>query len=434
MNFLTTIAKILIKRKFSLIWLNGRRSGCLLLLMLAPLVQAQFMESLFSPKVRVSIKHPPGLPLKAERIVFAPSGGKCSAQVLQAITSDLLSSGIEIIDRQNIALIFAEQNMSLTHRIDPATAIKIGKIIGPSVLLSVQTLRCTDKQETSYKSIKVRISKDQYEDGYRFYATTQVFLKLSVQASDLATGRIFAARVLEYDPMETQSSTDGFPVYPEVFDLLDQAIRSATWEVHKMFVPWAETKELVFYKNKRCNLRNAYQTLQAGLIEHALEISKDNVEECTSNAKSKPKVLAQAYYNLGMTYRITAQFDLALENFRQAMRFRPGDLVSRAISNTIAAKKSALALQAMETDASLKIQDKEMQQEMHIEAQEKNAITNASIITMANQGLPVSIILKLIDTSECRFNVTGGALAKLYAAKVSEAIILRMIDKAKESH
>jgi hypothetical protein len=71
---------------------------------------AQFFESLSNPDVKVNIQHPPGFGIKVKKVVFNTATGSCSDQVIDAMISDFVSNGVEVIARENLQTILKEQN------------------------------------------------------------------------------------------------------------------------------------------------------------------------------------------------------------------------------------------------------------------------------------------------------------------------------------
>jgi tetratricopeptide (TPR) repeat protein len=120
-----------------------------------------------------------------------------------------------------------------------------------------------------------------------------------------------------------------------------------------MFFPWSEMRSLRYYKDDKCNLQTAYQLLKIGDVEGAAEQSKKNLEYCKSQPKIKPKTLARAYYNLGMSHFMRDEHDEALELFEQAYRLKSGSRIQETILECKRAKAEAAKMREYESRMAL---------------------------------------------------------------------------------
>ena len=402
------------------------------------LAPGQFRAA-FNPKVRVAIEHPPGLSLSVEKIVFGPAMGECSDELIQFLISDFVENGVEVIDRQNLDLILSEHDFNFSGYVDQTTAAALGRIIGPSALLSVRVTRCaTDQQRLSRTAQRtVGSGDDRRTVKVRIYiARTRAFLRFSVQTVDLHTGRIFAARTINRSPQRSFESEEGYPEYPSEFDVLDAAYAGAVEEIHRMFFPWIETRSLTFFNGKKgqCDLKPAYQALRIGDKERAMELSMANVELCRNDPKVKEKQLSNAYYNAGVMHRMTGDLEPALERFQEAYRLQPkATVIAQAIKESKDAMAAMEAMQRVEESVQMQAEARRDVEALkqHEEHQERrNVVTNSDIIDMVKLQMSQAIIIHRIATSQCEFDLSTEGLASLTQAGVGENVIVAMMDKA----
>jgi len=394
-------------------------------------VSAQGFDAMSNPKIFVKLTHPPGLGLKIDKVVFNPATGNCADQIIDALISDFVNNKVEVIDRENLQTILAEHNFNLTGYVDKNSAVSIGKIIGPSALLTVKVLRCqTEIKDNLYEDEK----KFNYQTGTNyvvraFIARTTVYLKVSIQTTDLTTGRIFTAKVLEYSPKLENRSYDGKPESPSEFDVQETAFRYLTSDVHRMFFSWTESTDLYFMDDKDGGLKEAFKALKAGDIEQAFDLSQKNLEQCKNTPDIKEKVLAHAYYNLGMMYFIKNDYDKALEFFQESQKIRPGKIVTESIGECNRAKSLAEEMQKVDDKAAIEIEKANIQTQQAEKSQIANTLTNADIVSLTEKKLPTNLIIQKIKTSTCNFNTSTEALLELTNAGVAEEVILLMMEK-----
>ncbi len=391
--------------------------------------RAQFFESLVCPQVTITLSHPPDLGIKVSKIAFGPATGMCSDQLIDAIQSDFIRNNIVVIDRAHLTSILAEHQLTLSGFVDQTSASAIGKILGPSALVIVKVQVCNVKvdRRTGKRTITDKDKKSIEIPVY--YSRTRAFLRGSIQAVDLATGRIFASQPFDYSPERTNESEKGYPDPPAEFDVQNLAFQSFTDVAHRMFLPWSEPRTLYFYDNKDHNLKAAYQALNSGNLDLAFEISKKNLQECKADTKIKEKLLSHAYYNVGMTFLLKEDYDKALEFFQEAAKLHPGDIVTSAMTNCKKAKDLQISRQIVEQKASFEAEKKIEEDTKAVQADQANTLTNKDIIKLIQMKLSNAIILQKIKTSKCNFDTSPDALGILNAAGVNDEIIVAMMGK-----
>ena len=392
---------------------------------------AQGFDALSNPKIYVKLTHPPGLGLKINKVVFNPATGNCSDQIIDAMISDFVSNNVEVIDRNNLQAILAEHDFTFSGYVDKNSAASIGKIIGPSAMITVKVLRCqTEIKDNLYvDEKKYNYETKQNYIARAYIARTTVYLKASIQTTDLTTGRIFTSRVLEYSPVKENKAYNGRPEAPAEFDVQELAFRYLTSDVHRMFFPWTESTDLYFMDDKDGGLKEAFKALKAGDIAQAFELSKKNLEFCKNSTDIKEKVLAHAYYNLGMMYFIQNDYDKAIEFFQESQKIRPGNIVTESISECNRAKALASEMQKVDDKAAIEIEKSNNQAQKAEQSQIANTLTNSDIIALTEKKLPTNLIIQKIKTSTCNFNTSTDELVKLTNAGVSEDVILLMMEK-----
>lgn len=376
------------------------------------------------------MKHPPLLGIKVNKVAFGPATGKCSDQIVNAIISDFVSNKIEVVDRADLTTLLSEHNFTLSGYVDKSSAVAMGKIIGPSVLIFVKVQRCATEQQHLYNNeTKYNYTTKQKYEVTAFYSKTTAYLKASIQAVDLATGRIFVAQTVNYSPSQSNKSYQGYPEFPSDFDVQDIAINDMVAFVHRMFLPWTEIKNLFYFDDKKCGLKQAYQALRVGNLDEAFNLSQKNLEKCKNTHRVKKKILGHAYYNMGMSYMIRDDYDKALENFREANKFRPGDIVTDAINICQKAKALAFAMQQVDKKAEIEAAQQQAESNNTKQVEIRNTLTNKDIIELTQKKLPNALIIEKIKTSNCKFDTSTDALLKLTKAHVSNDVIIAMMNK-----
>ncbi len=229
--------------------------------------------------------------------------------------------------------IFEEHNFGLSGEVDRGTMVELGKLAGATTLVAVKAFGCTTETQ--------RVT-----DGTSYISKTRAAFRASVQVIDITTGRKFSARSINETVTEQNSSTEGYPVFPPSDQMQTRVLRTAAFEVYKWFFPWVEQRNLYFFDNKDCGLKEAYRLLKIGDIEGATQRSEANLEACLKDPKAKPKRKAQAQYNLGMVRFIGGEYDEALELLSAAYASYSKPLVAEAIRDCKRAQALAEEMRA----------------------------------------------------------------------------------------
>ena len=421
------------------------------------IADAQLLARLANPSIDVMIEHPPELNIQVDTIVFGQAVGNCADEVTQALIDDFLHSGLDVVDRDHLNAILKEHNLAARGLSDPSTILAVGEIVGPSALISVRATRCAPKRETSERKTtkyETRTTTTKDEDGNETTETTpvpagtvttrvaqtSVDMRVSIRVVDLTTGRVFGGRSFATSPalensLDLENSwDDSKPSYPPESAVMDLAVGSVLADVRPMFFGWTESRQVVFYNNDRCGLKLAYRTLRNGEHDRVLELSRRNLEACLQDRKAKKRVLANAYYNLGMAQTIVGDYDEALGNLTKAERLRPGSVVNEAIAETRAAQEASAARDRFNEETQSLAEAKESflaeqteAEQKALEAEAAAALTNDDIVGMVEAGLADSIIVARIRNATTEFSLGTTDLKALTEVGVSEEVVVTMI-------
>lgn len=290
---------------------------------------AQGWDRLGNPPVKVTLKHPPGSPIRLGTVAFGEVGGECSDQIISALTEELVAQNVTVIDRQNLEASLAEHKLNTSGYVDQATAVKMGKMLGADAMFMIRVSRCATTMPSYLRGEKTYLlggTKNVY------YAKVKGSVVVSFQTIDLKTGRIFRARNINVSPEVTNESEGGYPEAPASFEVVDKGIRQVVGEILHMFFPWTEERELLFFDDGDYNMKTAYNLFKAGQIEQALEVSRTNLEKCKADPKHKPKHLRHALHNVAMCLFALDKYEEALPLFQEALTYEGGDVQTEAIA------------------------------------------------------------------------------------------------------
>jgi tetratricopeptide (TPR) repeat protein len=433
---------------------NGRSRNNKKTMLLASLLFMAFImpNSTFAqffgpPSTSVLLNHPPNLGLKVNKIVFNQATGECADQIVNELISLFVSNNVEVIDRDNLTAILREQNFSWSGYVDQSTALSIGKIIGPSAMITAKVLVCQSSLTRSYKDHE-RSEKDKSGKVRKWmermhYSTLKVNIKVSLQTVDLTTGRIFAAKIFDASQSETTQAEGGEPVPPDEYQLKEKAFLSLTKEVEPLFFPWTETVTVAFFKDKidRKGSKSAWDALKVSNYQGAIDLAMQYLEWCEDvnnftnkkgkvDEKDRVESLSHAYYNCGVMCFILNDYDTALQYLKKAQEFMPADkYIADAINDCNKAKSLTEANQRIDNRNAAEIAKSEQQVAQAQQQAAAKILKNADIIALTKSKLSKSIIIQKIKAEQCNFDTSTNALIELSKAGVDDEVISIMVAK-----
>lgn len=302
---------------------------------------AKMWDSMTNPKTSIQIEHPPSLPLRVKRVAFGETkGGACADSLQSRVLDDFFANSVEVVDRSQLDAVIAEHRLQGSALFDQKNASEVGRLLGAEALIFVEVLACNSTP--SKKPVQYIVNK-QLVNGYKFVLTG--VLRGQLRTIDLTTGKLLAMK--RFEARQAQEADGG---YPPADSVMQAAELDAAGQIRRMFFPWQEPMELIFYDDKDCGLKTAHSLLKALDFDGALAQSEQNLENCRSQGTVKPKLLAHAAYNVGMMHFIRASYDKAVEYLTEAAKLNSSDVITEALAKCRTAKRTADEMARYEVD------------------------------------------------------------------------------------
>jgi hypothetical protein len=325
----------------------GRVAGSLVMLLAAQTAAAGLFDvvkdlkkkvGLGGPEYEINIEHPPIRPLKVAKVAIAKPEGECSEGVASRVEEDFVQAGLTVIDRQQLAAVIAEHKLQVGPMIDQKTAAKVGALVGAQALVFVKVMDCrtTKSKQKLFSSA---------ESGTVYKHTVNGMINGSLRVVNLTSGQVVAAQ--RFEGTGELESDEGFP---DPVLALGDAEKNAAFSIHKVLLPWTETKRVVFYSDSQCDLKTASNLLKAQDLDGALKQSETNLATCREQPKVKPGTVARAYYNLGILQFMREDYEPALSNLTEAQKLNSSDVYISTIADCRKARELAALMEKYEND------------------------------------------------------------------------------------
>lgn len=289
------------------------------------------LQKLVNPEVEVQVTHPPELGIRIQRLAFAPTAAPVEADLVQALIADL-SGAIEVLDRANVERILGEQKFSNSGLVDEKTAVELGRLLGSPtlVIVKVHHFAFTPSRRQTSQTKKEKVDRKEVERTVTtYFARKQGDFVASVQAVDLASGRIYSAKRVVAAPSLENSQDNAPPDFPGDGQVRELAIAQAVAQVRRMLLPWNETRKLVFFDDGDYGMKAAYARLRARDYPGALSLALESRAKAAGDPQARPKALGRTGYNAGICHFILGDCESGLPFLKAALDLEPDSGIYR---------------------------------------------------------------------------------------------------------
>ena len=266
---------------------------------------------------------------KYKQVAVAEVGGNAGRAVADKLNEGLVESGrFTVVDRQNLDRILKEQELNASDMADASNAAKLGKVMGTSALIF----------GTAEKNYKEDITKDSGTctkvDGktttkYKCTTYTRVgkaTLKGTLKVVDVETGQILKTKTLPCEKSVSTSKTDGDPDKIDPDPYFEACTGGIVATFMKAIAPYTETVNANFVKDGDLpSMEQGINQAKLGDWANAVETFKAAVDSGAKNPKISQSTLAKAWWNLGLAYEYSGQFDEGLKAIKKAYELVPDD-------------------------------------------------------------------------------------------------------------
>jgi len=212
-----------------------------------------------------------------------------------------------VVDRQHMAAVMRELQLSSTDLADPNAAAKLGKVVTAGALIfgDVQSQYREEPEDSRYKD----------EKGV-FHVWHQIkgeaYVRATFKVVDVSTGRLIVAKTYEEKRDDTNRALDK---RPQAIDrtALESAARHAVVErFMKAIVPHQEYQYAHFEKDGDIpQLEGGIGWAERGDWKKAQDSFNGAAQDSEKNVKLKAGQIAKCYWNLGLSYEYAGDYDKA---------------------------------------------------------------------------------------------------------------------------
>jgi tetratricopeptide (TPR) repeat protein len=277
-------------------------------------VVGALLLSCAAPGFNVKVLRPAEINLAGiDKIAIGSIEGPANAEVAEALATSIFNSGrYEVLDRQHLYEIFQEHRLSFSGMVDQETAVEIGKLVGSAALVfgRVSTHKYSEDM-THYDG------KDKKGRSYRVYTRKgQGQVSMTLQVTDLRTGKIVAIKQLSDTQGAKKSATNDYPEKIDSKSLLARARENCVVTFMKAIAPYEVSERVSFEKDKEIpEIERGITLAKTGDLWRASGAFQKAVQENPTSPK--------AHFNLGIAYMCLGDYGEAIQVLDKAYSMAP---------------------------------------------------------------------------------------------------------------
>ncbi|MBN2000810.1 tetratricopeptide repeat protein, partial [candidate division KSB1 bacterium] len=259
------------------------------------------------------------------------------------LTTQLFQSGrYEVVDRQHFSQLLEEHKLSMTGLVDETTSAQVGKFLGSAAMIFGRVGQHEYSEEMKTSDYKDKDGKSHRNYARKGYAKVAITL----QITDLETGKIIAIKNLDKTVTKDVTSTDTRPAEIDEKALLRDARERILTTFMRDIAPYTENERVPLLTDKELpQLKQGIGMAKIGNWDKAIEYFKAAIETAPGNSKT--------YFNLGVAYESTQDFKPALEYLQKAYDIEPKNTYLKEIARCQKLQQDLQVLRKQMQDAGM---------------------------------------------------------------------------------
>ena len=242
-----------------------------------------------------------------------------SDELMQALFE---AERFEVLDHESLKMSLTQNNLFMSSLTDGGNEEEIRKIFGNLAFIYGNITEYDYDEDVTHKDVERKdkeTGKVTTTRTYRREGTASV--RVSLRIVDLRTSKILVRKNFTESETKTKSSKNSRPPSIDRDPLLEACREKIIDSFMRMIAPYTERVQVSFESAKEMpELASGFNMVKVGNWDTAIDI----FQKATSTYSSSPLV-HKAYYNLGLSYMYTDQFDQAQTALEEAYGGKPDE-------------------------------------------------------------------------------------------------------------
>jgi curli biogenesis system outer membrane secretion channel CsgG len=257
-----------------------------------------------------------------QKIAIGGVKGESGAHMSTELTAALASTGyFAVVDREHLAQVMAEQQLSVSDVVDETQSVEVGKLIGAAALLygNMATHRYDESTQVQKDTCTRGSGKDKQEyTCYHHTRTGAAAVQAGFSVVDTSTGRVLASKSFNCNQSASTSATDGTPGPIDGNAMLTRCRAAILVDFMKVIAPYhVDVRVDLEEDGDLPDLERGNQFARRGDWGKAVEYYLKAVNMAEEKGLEDDEKAA-AHYNLGVAYGYSGQYDKGVAQLQRA--------------------------------------------------------------------------------------------------------------------
>lgn len=270
--------------------------------------------------VPMKVTHPAEINMsKYKQIAFGRMEGNMGESFTNNLKEKLIESGrFTVVDRQRLDQIMKELNLSNSDLANSENAAKLGNLLPATAIISGK-LNGNYNESSSSKRKECYNSETKRNYSCTSYTRSGVYTTGgNVDVIDVATGQIMKTKNLSQKYSKEEWATDAQPDAIDKESLAGSCLHDNVNLFFKAISPWDEMVKAEYKTDSDMpELESGINKAKIGEMDGAVAVFQTAAKNAEVNPKIKPKTIAKAYWNIGLTHQFAGNFDSANDAFKK---------------------------------------------------------------------------------------------------------------------
>lgn len=285
--------------------------------------------------VPMTVEHPAEINMTPyKQIAIGEFRGNQGDKFASQLKNDLDASGggFQMVDRSRLNQIMKELHLSQSDLVNEKKRIKLGKFLSAAALITGSNEGSYAEQVT-FEDTKCITDKATVVQCRRYTRSGVWNTSGSVDVIDVQTGQIIKSKVLDARCVSSTEATNSQPGPIDRFALEQECVQRNVSTIRKAISPWQETVQAAFETDKAIpELEAGIAQCKIGEMQEGIKLFNQGAQAAEGNAAVDRKSVATAYWDLGLAYEYTDDFDRALDSVKKAYSFDTSDTYASEIA------------------------------------------------------------------------------------------------------
>lgn len=285
--------------------------------------------------VPIAVTHPAEINMsKYRQIAIGEFTGNLGKSVADSLKNKLVDNErFKVVDRSRMKQIKDEIELAQSDLSTSKNRIKLGKLLVASAFITGRNEGHYKETLTSKESTCINTDGDKY--SCTSYKRTGIYTTSgSIDIIDVETGELIRSKLLNSSNEKTNYATNGTPEAIDKESLAGRCICDDVSLFLKSIMPWEEVVYAKFIKDKKIpSLEMGINQARVGDMAESIKTFTTATKNAEMNSELEAKNVANAYWNLGLAYEYSWNFDKAIGSFKKAFTINPKSMYLNEMKN-----------------------------------------------------------------------------------------------------